>query len=93
IKRRIDMKYYHLIGFSTVLMGLQFTLQTIFGLELPSIIKQIFLGTQATLLVSYSLLFFIFLVKKKKKPHKEEEQKVVPIDNHQKEAPAYSKAS
>lgn len=87
------MKYYHLIGFSVLLTGLQFTLQTVFGLELSGLVTKLFLGTQTLLLVGYSLLFFVFLMKKKKSWNKEEKHNVVPIKKHQQKSSSYSKAS
>lgn len=89
------MKYYHLVVFSVLLSGAQFTLQTFFNLELPSIMQKIFLGMQATLLIGYSLFFLIYLAKRKQKVHKEKERNVVSMEKHkhEEEAPSYSKAS
>ncbi|GMA07120.1 hypothetical protein GCM10025886_02710 [Tetragenococcus halophilus subsp. flandriensis] len=87
------MKYYHLIGFSALLTAIQFTLQSFLGLELPSIIKKVFLGMQATLLVGYSLLFLVYIIKRKKKVHKKKRPNIVTIKKQPKEAHSYSKAS
>lgn len=89
------MKYYHLVVFSILLSISQWVLQSFFNLELAMIIKKIFFGLQATLLISYSLFFLIYLANRKKKGHEKERPTVVSIESrkHHKEASSYSKAS
>ena len=62
------MKYYHLVGVSVVIFLIQWMLQSLFKVTLPTVVKSLFVIIQGLLLLIYVLPLVIKGWKKVKPP-------------------------